>query len=411
MSYDVEILGAVYHKQDIIDEYTLNQDFFITSKYKMIFEILNGIHQSGKDITDIMVVNKVKGTQVTFSEILDIESKFISAANIEWYITEQIKIIQTERLRKLGLIINDYVKEKDIEEAIELVQNKISDINVGRSRRLTTIQECVNPAIEQIEKYYNSKGEISGVTSGYPDIDDMTSGFQPEDLIVVGARPSVGKTAFALAMAARISDKNNCVGFFSCEMSKELITQRQIASEARLGIIAIRSGRLRPSDFHNLTTAAGKIYQRDILIDDTPNIKFSDLRSTARIMARKGARIIFIDYFTLIRYHDMRLPKNQQVAEISRGLKQLARELKIPIIALSQVKRDADGRAPRAADLKWCSEIEDDSDLIMLLHRPNMEMETELIFAKNSNGPCGVVKLHFIKEYMRFDEISYADRA
>jgi replicative DNA helicase len=246
----------------------------------------------------------------------------------------------------------------------------------------------------------------------------MTSGFQNSEFIVIGARPSVGKTAFALSMAANIAiGRKIPVGVFTLEMSDMALMQRLIASEARIASQVIRTGMLRTSDFANLTNAASRIYDSPLWISDTPGMRLLDLRAQARRMVgQHGVRIIIVDYLTLITNENAELARHEQIADISRSLKALARELEIPVIALSQVSRDTEGKRPMLSNIRESGSIEQDADVVLFLHRErNLEkestetlnvVETELIVAKQRNGPVGTIQIAFIPRYTKFENLA-----
>jgi replicative DNA helicase len=248
----------------------------------------------------------------------------------------------------------------------------------------------------------------------------MTSGFQNSEFIIIGARPSVGKTALALTMAANMAIHRKIpVGFFTLEMADMALMQRLLSSEARINSEKLRTGMLRPADFHNLTEAAGRIYEAPLFIDDTPNIKLLDLRAQARRMkSKEGIKILFVDYIGLIEPENKNnVPRHEQVAEISRSLKSLARELELPIVCLSQVGRQSEGKPPTLADLRESGSIEQDADVVLFLHREREDtrdahgqegggagnVETDLVIAKQRNGPVGTVKLAFLPHYTKFE--------
>ncbi|HPO03724.1 MAG TPA: DnaB-like helicase C-terminal domain-containing protein, partial [Treponemataceae bacterium] len=267
---------------------------------------------------------------------------------------------------------------------------------------------------EAIEKLYHTRDAFTGVPSGLIELDQMTSGFQKSELIIIGARPSVGKTALALSMAAHTSIKEKIpTAFFSLEMSDMQLMQRLISSEAKIPSEKIRTGLLKLSDFQSIQDAAGLIYEAPLYIVDMPNMKLLDLRAMARrLRAQFNIEIIFVDYLTLITSENSLIPRHEQIAEISRSLKSLARELNIPVVALSQVKRDAEGKKSNLADLRESGSIEQDADVVMFLHRERVSskdagdkeqaIDTELIVAKQRNGPIGDVEILFLPRYTKF---------
>lgn len=401
--YDIEILGAVYGNQNIIDDYKINNTFFMSGKYKGMFDILYGIHTQGKEITDNIIMAEIRDTDYSIGDFVDLPA---TQHNIEYYIDHQKEILTRERLRKLTLILQGKVKDSEIDDIIDYIERYLTRLHFANGNNIKKLSECVHDVIQRVEQYYKTKGAISGLTCGYPAIDAITNGLQDGELIIIGARPSMGKTALALCMLSRMAAKNIPCGFFTCEMSEALITERLLTAEAKISMSEMRSGRLKPSDFHNITEAAGKMYNKDIWIDDTPNIELSTLKSQARVMARKGVRCIFVDYMTLIKYK-ANIPKHEKVGEISKAMKHLARELRMPIVVLSQIRRDKEGKRPNMSDLRWSGEIEEDADVIMMIHRARGESETELLIEKNKNGPTDSVPLHYIQEFMTFEEVAY----
>ncbi|WP_455382651.1 replicative DNA helicase [Salinispira pacifica] len=344
-----------------------------------------------------------------------------TSANVEYYARIVREASVRRRLLRIAAEITASAFEDGVESRliIEEAERKIFEITdrqqTGTFKRA---REIVEKTIEAIEKLYHTKDSYTGIPAGFPALDNMTSGFQNSEFIIIGARPSVGKTALALTMASNISVHQKIpVGFFTLEMSDMALMQRLVASEARIGSQMIRTGMLRPSDFKNLTDAAGLIYEAPLYIVDTPNMRLLDLRAQARRMkAQLDVRIIFIDYLTLIGSENPDLPRHEQIAEISRSLKALARELDIPIVALSQVSRDSEGKRPTLANIRESGSIEQDADVVVFLHRErgvekgvepeSNVIETELIVAKQRNGPVGTIKIAFLPQYTKFESLT-----
>ncbi len=281
--------------------------------------------------------------------------------------------------------------------------------------------DIVNRTIDAIEAAYRRQDAYTGIPSGFPQLDRMLSGFQKSEFIVIGARPGVGKTALALSIAANISVRQKRpVGFFSLEMSNMSIMQRLICAEARVDSNRVRSGALRHSDFPSIMEAAGQLYEARLFISDTPSMRLLELRAQARRMkAQHDVDIIFVDYITLVTTETPgNTPRHEQVAEISRSLKSLARELDIPVVALSQVTRDTEGRKPALANIRESDAIAQDADVVMFLHRPMGTdqgsesiplIETDLIVAKQRNGPVGTVPIGFIPRFAKYEPMTHED--
>jgi len=273
--------------------------------------------------------------------------------------------------------------------------------------------------MERIETLQRSGKAITGVPSGFLDLDAMTSGFQGSELIVVAARPSMGKTAFCLNIAANAASEGQGVAIFSLEMSKESLVQRMLTATARVDSHRVRQGTLRDSDFTQLARAAGILQTYQVWIDDTPSITLLEMRSKARrLKIDNDLRLIVVDYLQLMRSPEYSDNRVQEISDISRSLKALARELEIPVIALSQLSRASEQRGgerkPILSDLRDSGAIEQDADLVIFIHRPeyyDREDESkrglaEVMLAKNRNGPTGDVQLKFTREYTRFDNFS-----
>jgi replicative DNA helicase len=326
-----------------------------------------------------------------------------------------------------------YDDTKDLKDVIDNAEKNILSIaNDQHSSGYVHAGSLVKETISIIENFYHTRGAYTGIPCGYEDIDTLLSGFQKSELIIIGARPSVGKTALALCMAANIAgiskkgQPGRAVGFFSLEMHRMLIMQRILASEARVNSHHIRTGMMQPMDFDGLSNAAGRIYEAPLYISDMPNMELHDLRAEARRMHKqKKVEIIFIDYIGLIQSKRKDMQRWEKYSEISMSLKGLARELDIPIVAMSQLGRQVEKQtgSPSMADLRESGSIEQDADVIMLLDKERKEKKKDdeeakgyspvekrnLDIVKQRNGPTGLVTLSFIKAYTRFE--SSAEKA
>jgi replicative DNA helicase len=273
--------------------------------------------------------------------------------------------------------------------------------------------------MERIETLQRSGKAITGVPSGFVDLDGLTSGFQASELVVVAARPSMGKTAFCLNVAANAAAEGQGVAIFSLEMSKESLVQRMLTATARVDSHRVRQGTLRDSDFTQLARAAGLLQTYQVWIDDTPSITLLEMRSKARrLKIDSDLKLVIVDYLQLMRSPEYSENRVQEISDISRSLKALARELEIPVIALSQLSRASEQRGgerkPILSDLRDSGAIEQDADLVIFIHRPeyyDRDDESkrglaEIMLAKNRNGPTGDVQLKFTREYTRFDSFS-----
>ena len=341
-----------------------------------------------------------------------------TSANVEYY--AKIVFDQYVRRELISLSSKSISEAHDdtisSELALEETQKRIFELSDSKqSQNVQHVQNLIGPLIENIEKVYKNKKELVGIPSGLTSLDTMTYGFQNSEMIIIGARPSMGKTALALSMIQHIAiEKKIPTAFFSLEMSNVQVMQRLLSQESRLSGEKIRTGALKLEHFQRLQDAAGRIYVSPLWIDDTPNMKLLELRSTARrLRAQNKVEIIFIDYIGLIQNENTNIPRHEQIGEVSRSLKSLARELKIPIVVLSQVGRQSEGNKPTLADLRDSGSIEQDADVIMFLHRERVEtsgkeekpqtIPTELLLSKQRNGPTGTAKIVFVPRYTKFE--------
>ncbi|MFA6508670.1 MAG: replicative DNA helicase [Treponemataceae bacterium] len=422
-------LGALLLDDDAITvaiRYLRANDFYSNANRRIFQAILN-LFNKGRKADIITVVDELRqegeldgaGGPSYIASLTDVVP---TSANIDYY----ARIVQDRSIRRALLKIAAEITAKSFDDAnesrmlLEEAQRFIFDLTDSRQAlTFKSAKEIIPKTIEAIERLYNTKDAFTGVPSGLADLDAMTSGFQRSELIIIGARPSVGKTALALTIAANVAIKERvATAFFTLEMSDMALMQRLIASEARINSENIRTGLLKPSDFHSLMEAAGRIYDAPLYIVDMPNMKLLDLRAQARrLRAQQKVEIIFIDYLTLISSENYDLPRHEQIAEISRSLKSLARELDIPVVALSQVRRDAEGKRPTLSDLRESGSIEQDADVVMFLHREReterkgseergKAIPTELILAKQRNGPVGTVDIVFLPSYTKFESLT-----
>lgn len=423
-------LGALLQDSEAIGDVLrfLRGDDFYKATHEKIFKAIINLFNLSEAVDLITVTEELRKAGNLEScggaaYISALTSAVPTAANVEYY----AKIVQGCSIRRnLLKIAREIIAEAhddsiDSRVIIENAERKIFDVtDKQQSDSFISAREIIPETISAIEKLYHKEEPYTGVPSGYDELDKYTFGFQKSEFIVVGARPSVGKTAFALSMAANMSIRNKIpVGFFTLEMSRNAIMQRLVGSEARLNSEKLRSGMFKPSDFHNLTEAASLIYEAPLYIQDTSDIRLLDLRAQARrAKSQFGIEIIFVDYLTLVRPENSDIPRHEQIAEISRSLKSLARELEIPVVALSQVRRETEGKHPTLADLRESGSIEQDADVVIFLHRERVDqsgegsksppavIKTEVIIAKQRNGPIGTIELAFIPHYTRFEELS-----
>lgn len=423
------VLGGIFLKPDIFGDIVeiLHPNDFYKNGHKLIYEAMRDIYNSGIGIDPIVVVNKLKKNE-KFDELVgeqllfDIISDVPTAANI----LEYAKIVKEKStLRRLGevgtkiveLAYEGYEEVDTILDKAEGMIFKISE-NVD-SKDLVSLKDVIVQEFVRLEKVYQNKGVATGISSGFSDFDQMTSGFHPSDLIILAARPAMGKTAFALNLALNAAMKSKKgVLLFSLEMSSSQLLQRLLSIEAGIGLQKIRNGFLDSDDWGKLGLASMKLSNSEINIADLPNVNVLEIRAIARRLKAAGKLdMIIIDYLQLIKGNSTRGDNRQQeISEISRALKGIARELDIPIIALSQLSRATEQRAdrrPMLSDLRESGAIEQDADMVMFLYRDdyyNEESEdkglTEVIIGKQRNGPVGTIKLRFFHEYTKFENFT-----
>jgi replicative DNA helicase len=424
---EIATLGALLLDSDSLStvvHYLRPEDFYKTA-HQRVFQAVLKLFERNEAIDLITLTEELKNESLLeacggAAYISRLTSAVPTSANVRYY----AQIVQDCSIRRnLARIASSIVSDsfddtQEVRLIIEEAERQIFEItDKQHAGTFQPAKEVVSRTIEAIEKLYHTKDAYIGIPSGFSELDTLTSGFQNSEFIVIGARPSVGKTALALTMAANMAIHNKFpVGFFTLEMSSMALMQRMLASEARIRSNSLRSGFLKPSDFHKLTEAASKIYEAPLYIEDTPSLRLLDLRALARRMRHQfNVSIIFIDYLTLITSENRDLARHEQIAEISRSLKALARELDIPVVALSQVRRESEGKQPNLADLRESGSIEQDADVVIFLHRERLSadseeemsrnIETDLIVAKQRNGPVGSMKIAFIPQYTKFENM------
>ena len=425
-------LGALLLDPDSLGtvlRYIRPEDFYLNS-HAEIFSSIISLNEKGQKADLITLTDEMKLTGSLEKAggpgyIANLTSITPSAANVEYY-ARIIQEMSTRRnLIRLASMVTSLAYDDTSETGpiLDQIQSKIFEITQNRrTASYHSIKDLIPGVITVIEQLSNNPNAFTGIPSGLTDLDAMTSGFQNSEFIVIGARPSVGKTALALTIASHIAINLKIpAAFFSLEMSEHALMNRVISAEAQVPGERIRTGRLRSSDLNDLMDAAGRIYEAPLYIVDMPNMKLLELRTMARrLVLERSVRIIFVDYITLVTHENADLPRWEQIAAISRSLKALARELDIPIVALSQLKREAEGKQPNLADVRESGSIEQDADLILFLHRDreinktadqrSEQIETELIVAKQRNGPIGKTNVWFKPSFAKFVNMEHHNR-
>ncbi|PRR80329.1 Replicative DNA helicase [Clostridium liquoris] len=403
----------------------LNKEDFYKDAHQIIFNAILDLYQKDIAVDLVTVTENLQSKEKLESAggityISQVCSTVISTANLQSY----IKIVKDKAtLRKLirastDIIENSYNKQDDVEAIVDLAEKKI--FNIG-SNRNTSDFEAMSTVLErgfiEIEKIFNNKGGVTGIPSGFPELDAKTSGFQKGDMILVAARPSMGKTTFALNLAQYAALRcGKSIAIFSLEMSKEQLAYKLLCSEANVDMLKLRTGNLEDRDWENIAKASGPLSSAKIFIDDTAGISVMEMRSKCRrLKIENGIDMIIVDYLQLMSGSRGSESRQQEVSEISRSIKALAKEMECPVIALSQLSRAPEQRTdhrPMLSDLRESGSIEQDADLVMFLYRDeyyNKETEdknvAECIIAKQRNGPTGTVKLAWLGQFSKFGRL------
>jgi replicative DNA helicase len=318
-----------------------------------------------------------------------------------------------------NIVTRCYESPDDVEEILDQAEQHIFEIgSQGKQQGFIALKDVLMQAFDRIERLYDEKKGVTGISTGFTDLDQISSGLQESDLIIVAARPSMGKTTLALNMAQHIAVKDKKkVAFFSLEMSKEQLAQRLLCAQAQIDAQNMRRGTLSPDDWQRLTRAVGPLSDAELYIDDTASLSVMEIRAKSRrLKAEKGLDIIFVDYLQLMRGFSRAESRQQELSEISRSLKALAKELNVPVIALSQLSRAVerrDNKRPILSDLMESGGIEANADMVLFIYREsyyNKDSEkanvAEIIVAKQRNGPVGTIELYFHNRFTKFANIA-----
>lgn len=407
-------------------EFLFPEDFYKTN-HQIIFQTIRELNYDNKPIDTLTVSEKLKEKNLLdqcggMSYIADLSNSVPTSANVSYY-AKMIK--DKSQLRSLMMVASQIHElatsgSDDVQTIVDKAESMIFKIAETRNKgNLADIKTLLKHTFDIIESRIKNKGVYTGIPSGFKDLDNLTYGFQNADLIILAARPSMGKTALALNIACNIAIRSTkSVLFFSLEMSSEQLVQRVLSSESRIDSSKLRSGFLEQKDWSKLIETAGRLSHTKLWIESTPALSYMDIRAIARrLKAKEGLDFILVDYLQLVSLPTGKREQNRQetVAEISRNLKMIARELNIPVLALSQLSRSVETRAdkePVLSDLRESGAIEQDADVVSFIHRPgyyNKDDDTqrnlaEIIIAKQRNGPVGKVRLSFIDRYTRFED-------
>ena len=418
------VIGSMIMSRDAIveaSEIITGADFY-QQQYGIVFEAMIELHDEGKAVDLITLQERLKEKDLppeisSMEFVRDLLSAVPTSANVKYY--AEI-VAEKSMLRKLIKTTEEitnacYLGKEKTQDILEVTEKKIFDLVQNRgSEEFVPIRQVVLNAIEKIEKASRSQGSVTGIPTGFIDLDYKMSGFQPSDLILVAARPSMGKTAFVLNIAQYMAFHNDVTAaIFSLEMSKEQLVNRLLALESKVDSQNIRTGNLEDEEWAKLIEGANIIGKSNLIIDDKPGISISELRSKCRkYKMEHNLGVIFIDYLQLMTGSGRSESRQQEISESSRSLKALARELNVPVVALSQLSRAVEQRPdhrPMLSDLRESGAIEQDADVVMFIYRDdyyNKDSENkniaEIIIAKQRNGPIGTVNLVWLPNYTKF---------
>jgi replicative DNA helicase len=425
------VLGALLLEpssyEHVIDE-GLRPDDFYRPHHGTIFKVIQDLHAAAEPIDVLTVVDELlrRGQLDAIggaAAVSQLEAMLPTAAHVGAYAR---LVREKSTLRHLieaatSVVQSAYQQDKRVVEIIDDAEREILAISEGHSKRsIVPMRELVDRATKQLEKAFNNKSAITGVATGFRDLDNITSGLQPGELIIVAARPSMGKTAFTLNLASHVTTRlQKPVMFFSLEMGAEQLVQRLIGAEARIDISNIRRGFIQRHEWSKLAEAAGRLSEAPMYIDETPSISVAEMRNKCRRqMHETGLSMVIVDYLQLMQGPPGMDNKATEVGEISKGLKTIARELSIPVIALSQLNRGVESRTdkrPMMSDLRESGAIEQDADVIAFLYREEYYLKdktpedklglAEIIVAKHRNGPTGSIDLRFFANITRFENL------
>jgi len=424
------VIGAIFLEPESFSaasEY-LTAESFYRAGHQRIFSAMLKLVDKGEPIDVVTVtsfLNDAKQLEeaggVTY--LTQLAESVPTAANIVYYskIVAEKAVLRRLIRTATDIVTSGFEREDEVEEVLSEAEKSILEVSGNaNANALRPIKNVLMEVYDNIEQLHQATTDITGVPSGFRDLDRITSGFQANDLIIIAARPSVGKTAFALNVAQNVAvNTDDTVAIFSLEMGAEQLVQRMLCAEGNIDAQRLRNGALEPDDWGKLTMAMGSLSNASIYIDDSPGIRVNEIRSKCRRLKQEhGLGMILIDYLQLIQGSgSARENRQQEVSEISRSLKGLARELNVPVIALSQLSRGVESRQdkrPMMSDLRESGSIEQDADIVGFLYRDDYyDAETEkqniieIIIAKQRNGPTGSVELAFKKEYSKFIDLDH----
>ena len=436
LEVEESVLGAMLLDSEaagVAVEY-LDAACFYKTGHARVFEAMLTLFERGEpaDVTTVAEELAKRGHLDAIggrSFLAALSDKVATSAHIEYHCKILVEKAALRGLIHAGteIVTSCYSEGAEVEELLDSAESKIFQISEARLRTdFTSIGTILPQTFERLEEFHNTGSLISGMSTGYSDLDRITAGLHPGDLVVIAGRPSMGKTAFALNIAENMAvDDKRAIAFFSLEMSKEQLAERMLCGRARVNSNAIRTGRLPDHQWQGLGLAAGTLAEARIYIDDSASLSVLEMRAKARrLRSQNRIDLIVVDYMQMMHSGGRIESRQQEISHISRSLKALAKELGVPVVALSQLSRQVEVRGgekkPQLADLRESGAIEQDADVVMFVYRPAQAMGVdrdrdgndisnmaEIIIAKQRNGPTGTIKLAFVREFARFENLAY----
>jgi len=424
------ILGGILLDNEVFHRVleVLNEDDFYHAAHRKVFLSMIELYENNEPVDLITLTNALKNKNQLdeirgVSYLTSLVDSIPTTANISYYakIVKEKSILRRLINKTAEIASMSYDSTGDVDEVLDQAERAIFEISENKIKpSFYSIKEMIKHSFKTIERLYEKKELITGVPTGFEGIDRFTSGFQLSDLVIIAGRPSMGKTSFALNIAQYAAIEASVpVGIFSLEMSKEQLSLRMLCSEAKVDAQRLRTGFLSESDWPKLTRAVGSLSEAPIFVDDTPALSILEMRAKARrLKSEKGLGLIIVDYLQLMRGRVNVERREQEISEISRSLKALAKELNLPVVALSQLNRRVEERhdkRPQLADLRESGAIEQDADVIIFIYRDEIYNKSEdnenkgtaeIIIGKQRNGPIGMTKLAFIDKFATFENLA-----
>jgi len=433
---EASVLGAVLLENEALIKAleVLRPIHFYREAHQRIFAACLALFERNEPVDLITLANELERRKELAevggpSYLASLVDRVPTAANVLYH----AKIVRDKALLRdlinvaTEVVASGYDGEEDVDTLLDRAERRVFEIAQDKvSRAFVPLSSILKGTFETIERLYQRKSHVTGVPTGFEEFDQLTSGFQPGELIIVAGRPSMGKTSFCLNIAQHAGiEERMTVAIFSLEMSREQLVQRMLCSEARVDSHKLRTGYLADRDWPKLTNAAGRLSEALIFVDDTPGISVLEMRAKSRrLKLEHGLNLVIVDYLQLVQGRGRAENRQQEISEISRALKAMAKELHVPVVALSQLSRAVEAREdrrPRLSDLRESGAIEQDADLVAFIYRPGFykrvedveeshgdreeDRTAEIIIGKQRNGPTGTIKLAFLREYTRFEPL------